>query len=149
VTSSRINWPDLLFGGFLILVAAGTLAATWKLAGGTAANMGPGYMPRVIAIALLGFGGFFSMRGLLSSHVGIERVQLRPLLAISISVGLFAFLVENFGLAAASLATVVIAAIGSRESRFLEIILFGLAMTVAAILLFVKVLALPVPIWPL
>ena len=44
---------------------------------------------------------------------------------------------------------VVIAAIGSRESRFLEIILFGLAMTVAAILLFVKVLALPVPIWPL
>ncbi len=145
----RINWPDLLFGGFLIFVAAGTFAATWKLSGGTAANMGPGYMPRVIALALLGFGGFFAGRGLVSSYVGIERVQLRPLLAVSVSVGLFAFLVENFGLASASFATVVIAAIGSRESRFLEIIVFGLAMTVAAILLFVKVLALPVPIGPL
>lgn len=149
MTTRRINWPDLLFGGFLIFVAAGTFAATWKLSGGTAANMGPGYMPRVIALALLGFGLFFAGRGMVGAYVGIERVQLRPLLAVSVSVGLFAFLVENFGLAAASLATVVIAAIGSRESRFFEVIVFGLAMTVAAILLFVKVLALPVPIWPL
>ncbi|QJP12779.1 tripartite tricarboxylate transporter TctB family protein [Starkeya sp. ORNL1] len=148
MTHRQFDWPDLLFGGFLIVVAAGTFAATWKLAGGTAANMGPGYMPRAIALVLLGFGLFFTGRGIISSHAGIERVHVRPLLAISVAVGLFALLVESLGLAVASLATIVVAAFASHESRFFEIIVFGLCMTAAAILLFVKVLALPVPVWP-
>ncbi|HSI41891.1 MAG TPA: tripartite tricarboxylate transporter TctB family protein [Xanthobacteraceae bacterium] len=148
MTQRRFDWPDLLFGSFLVLVAAGTFAATWKLSGGTAANMGPGYMPRAFALVLLAFGLFFAGRGLVSRHAGIERVQLRPLVAIAVAVGLFAFLVESFGLAVASLATIIVAAVASHESRFFEVIVFGISMSAAAILLFVKVLALPVPVWP-
>ncbi len=148
MTTRRFDWPDLLFGLFLIAVAAGTFAATWRLAGGTAADMGPGYMPRAIALALLAFGLFFSGRGLLRGHAGIPRVQLRPILGVGASVGAFALLIEGAGLAAASLAAILIAACASRESRFLEVILFGLFITAGAVLLFVKALALPVAIWP-
>ena len=148
MTTRRFDWPDLLFGLFLIAVAAGTFAATWRLAGGTAADMGPGYMPRAIALALLAFGLFFAGRGLLRGHAGIPRVQLRPILGVGASVGAFALLIEGAGLAAASLAAILIAACASRESRFLEIILFGLFITAGAVLLFVKALALPVAIWP-
>ncbi|GLK85819.1 tripartite tricarboxylate transporter TctB family protein [Ancylobacter defluvii] len=148
VTGRRFDWPDLLFGLFLIAVAAGTFAATWRLAGGTAADMGPGYMPRAIALALLGFGLFFTGRGLVRSYAGIERVQLRPILGVGASVGVFALLIESAGLAAAAFAAIVIAAVASRESRFFEVILFGLFVTAAAVLLFVKALALPVAIWP-
>ncbi len=48
---------------------------------------GPGYMPRAIALVLLGFGLFFTGRGVISAHAGIERVHVRPLLAISVAVG--------------------------------------------------------------
>ncbi|MDF2999215.1 MAG: hypothetical protein K0R27_4852 [Xanthobacteraceae bacterium] len=148
MTHRRFDWPDLLFGGFLIAVAAITFAATWKLAGGTAANMGPGYMPRAIALVLLGFGLFFAGRGLVRGYAGIPTVQARPILGVGASVAAFALLIENAGLAAASLAAILIAAFASRESRFFEVILFGLFIAAAAVLLFVKALALPVSIWP-
>ncbi|MGU3494169.1 tripartite tricarboxylate transporter TctB family protein [Xanthobacteraceae bacterium A53D] len=148
MTERRINWPDLLFGGFLIAVAAGTFAATWKLAGGTTSNMGPGFMPRALALILLGFGSYFAGRSLLRPFEGISAIHWRPLLGIPVAIGLFAFLLEPFGLALASLVAILAAAAASRETRFFEILLFGLAMTAASVFLFVKALSLPVPIWP-
>lgn len=144
----RIDWPDLLFGLFLIAVAAGAFAATARLAAGTAADMGPGYMPRAIALGLLAFGLFFAGRGLVRPFSGIARVHLRPILGIAASVAVFALLVEDAGLALASFSAIVIAALASRESRLVEVLLFGIAVAAGAVLLFVKALALPVPIWP-
>jgi hypothetical protein len=148
MSARRIDWPDLLFGLFLLLVATGTLVATRKLGIGTAANMGPGYMPRVIAIAVIGFGLFFSGRGLLRSHLGIARAHLRPLLAIVASVALFTLLVEAIGLAAAAVIAVVVAAFATREVRPVEAVIFGILMATVSVLLFVTALSLPVPIWP-
>lgn len=144
----RLDWPDLLFGVFLIAVSAGAFAATSRLSGGSAADMGPGYMPRAIALILLGFGLFFAGRELARGHAGIERVQARPMLGIAVAVGAFALLIEDAGLVAASFSAVLLAAAASRESRLFEVILFGLCVTAGAVLLFVKALALPVPIWP-
>lgn len=147
MTSRRIDWPDVLFGLFLIVAAAGTFAATWKLAGGTAANMGPGYVPRALAFALFAFGAFFAGRGFMRAHVAISRVHLRPILGVSIGVGIFALLIGRAGLAVASFASLIVAAAASRESKFFEVILFGLFITAGSVLLFVKALNLPVPIW--
>lgn len=149
MTHRRFDLPDLLFGVFLMAVAAGTFAATRSLSGGTAANMGPGYMPRAIALVLLGFGLFFAGRGALRGvPQGIARVHLRPILGVGVAVGVFALLIETAGLAAASLAAVLVAALAGRESRLVETTLFGVAITAGAVLLFAKALALPVPIWP-
>lgn len=148
VTRRRFDWPDLAFGAFLVAVAAGTLFATRGLAGGTAADMGPGYMPRALALILLAFGLFFAGRGVVRGPVGIDPVQLRPILGVGTAVGVFALLIESAGLALASFAAVLVAAGASRESRFFEVILFGLAITAAAVMLFIKALALPVSVWP-
>lgn len=146
--SKRIDWPDLLLGLFLLLVATLTLVVTRKLGVGTAANMGPGYMPRVIAIAVILFGAFFTGRGLLRSHLGIARVQLRSLIAIPLAVALFSLLVELAGLAIASLVTIVVAAWATHEFRAKEAAIFGVAIAALSVLLFVHVLSLPLPIWP-
>lgn len=149
----RIDWPDFLFGLFLLLVATGTLVATSKLKVGSAANMGPGYMPRVIAIAVIGFGLFFVIRAVWRSLKGFEglsiaRVQLRPLLGIVIAGAVFALVVETAGLAIASVAAIVIAAFATREVRPLEAVIFGCVMAALSVLLFVTALSLPVPVWP-
>jgi hypothetical protein len=148
MTRSRIDLQDLLFGLFLVAVAAGTLVATRNLTVGHAADMGPGYMPRVVALALMGFGLFFTGRGLWRMRVGIAPVQLRPLLAILASVGVFALTAERLGLAIASVVTVILASLATREGRVVETVAFAILLSVAAVLLFVKLLGLPIPIWP-
>lgn len=148
MTRSRIDLQDLLFGLFLVAVAAGTLVATRNLTVGHAADMGPGYMPRVVALALMGFGLFFTGRGFWRMRVGIAPVQLRPLLAILASVGVFALTAERLGLAIASVVTVILASLATREGRVVETVAFAVLLSGAAVLLFVKLLGLPIPIWP-
>lgn len=148
MTGRRLDLPDLLFGLFLILVAAIALMATRHLSVGTPADMGPGFVPRAVSFALCAFGLFFSVRGLLGRFRGIGPVRLRPLLAISGAVAVFAALAVSSGLAIASLATVVVAGIASAESRPIENLLFGVGISAGAVLLFVKLLALPLPVWP-
>jgi hypothetical protein len=146
--TKRIDWPDLLLGLFLILVASVTLFATRKLSIGIASDMGPGYVPRAVSFGLIGFGLFFLMRGFLSAWQGIAAVQLRPLVCIAVSVAVFALLAERAGLVLAALACIISAAIATKEVRPLEAVLFGCVMAGLSVLLFVKVLALPVPVWP-
>ncbi len=148
MTRRRVDLPDLLLGLFLLLVATIALVATRKLSHGTAADMGPGYMPRAISVVLAGFGLFFAGRGLLRPHVGIATVMLRPLLAIAAAVAAFALLAERAGLAVAALATILLAGLATKESRLWESLGFGIVLAGAAVLLFVQVLKLPIPVWP-
>lgn len=148
MTRSRIDWQDVLFGLFLVAVAAGTLVATRNLTVGSAADMGPGYMPRVVSLGLLAFGLFFCVRGLRRAGLAIERVQMRPLLAVLGAVSVFALTAERLGLAIASVVTVILAGFATREGRLVETVLFALLLSGAAVILFIKVLALPVPVWP-
>lgn len=148
MTRRALDWRDLILGLFLVAVAAGALWLTRTLPVGSAADMGPGYMPRVVSLALLGFGLFFLVRGARHAGVAIEPVQARPLLAILLAVGLFALTAERLGLAVASVLTVLLAGLATREARPLESIGFAILLSGLAALLFVKVLALPVPLWP-
>jgi hypothetical protein len=149
MTARKLDLHDLLFGIFLILVAGGALLATKDLNVGSAAEMGAGYMPRAISLILMGFGVFFTARGIFwGEGRGIERVHLRPLLGIMVAVAVFAFLAESAGLVLAALSTVVIAGFAGPEHRFVEGVLFSLVLTACAVLLFVRVLSLPIPVWP-
>jgi putative tricarboxylic transport membrane protein len=148
MNARRTDWQDLLFGLFLIIVAGIALVATRNLSGGHAADMGPAYMPRAIAIGLLLFGLWFGIRGLTRPFLGIAPVLARPLLAITASVAVFALTASRFGLALSSFAAILIASLATREARPIEAVLFALGLSAAAVLLFVKVLSLPVPIWP-
>jgi len=148
MTRLRLDWQDVLLGVFLVTVAAGALYATRTLTVGHAADMGPGYMPRVVSLALLGFGLFFLGRSIRGVAVTIEAVRLRPLIAVLAAVGVFALTAERLGLAIASVLTVLLAGLATRETRPLESMGFALLLSALAALLFIKVLALPVPLWP-
>jgi hypothetical protein len=149
MTGRKLDLQDILFGGFLILVAGGTLLATRNLQVGTAAEMGPGYMPVAVALILMAFGLWFTAKGLFwGEERGIEPVKLRPLVGILIAVAVFSLLAETAGLVLAAFATVVIAGFAGPEHRFLESVIFSMVMTACAYLLFIRVLSLPIPIFP-
>ncbi|KGM35008.1 tripartite tricarboxylate transporter TctB family protein [Inquilinus limosus] len=145
---TRINWPDLLFGLFLCAVAAVVLVAIRKLGFGSPADMGPGFMPRVLSVGAAGFGLVFALRSLVAGHEGIEAPKLRPILGILAAVAVFALLAAKAGLAIAAFATVVVAGLASRETRLRETVVFAVALAAGAVILFIVLLDLPVPVWP-
>jgi hypothetical protein len=146
--TSRIDLRDALFGVFLIAVAALVFYATRKLTFGTPADMGPGFMPRVLAGLATAFGVYFAIRGFTTAGEPIDPPQARPLACLLAGVAAFALLGLTTGIAVAAFATVVIAGLGSRETKPVEIALFAVAVAAASALLFVKALSLPMPIGP-
>ncbi|GLK79760.1 tripartite tricarboxylate transporter TctB family protein [Methylopila turkensis] len=146
--TTRFDLQDALFGAFLVAVAALTFYATRTLTFGSPADMGPGFMPRVLAGIAMAFGLFFVARGLSRGGEAIERPHLRPFAAVLGAIAVFALLGVKAGLAVAALAAVLVAAAGSDETRPVEAVLFAVALAVASVLLFVTALALPIPAWP-
>lgn len=146
---ARVDLRDALFGAFLIAVAGLVFWATRNLTFGTPADMGPGFMPRALAAMATAFGGFFLVRGLTrAGDEPIERPQIRPLACLLGSIAAFALLGAKGGLVAAAFVTVVLAALGSRDTKPFEIVLFAVGVATASGLLFVKALSLPIPLWP-
>jgi hypothetical protein len=145
---ARVNLPDLAFGLFLVALGAAALATTADLTVGRAGNMGPGYVPRWLAPAIVVFGAGLTVRAMLARAQAFPAVELRPLLLISASLALFAILLPRAGLAVAGLATLVCAGLAADDSRPIENVLFAVAMTAFAVVLFVVTLGMPVAIWP-
>jgi hypothetical protein len=145
---SRANTPDLAFAAFLVALGALAFALASDLTAGTAASMGPGYVPRGLAILVMIYGLVLGVRAALAGRAAFPAVAWRPLLLISAAVALFAVLLPLAGLAVTSLAVVVCAGLASYDVRLRENAVLAVALAVFAVLLFVAVLGLPIPIWP-
>jgi hypothetical protein len=144
----HVNLQELLFGLFLIAVGIGTLVTVRKLTMGSAAEMGPGYVPRAVAVGLLAFGVVFAGRGFATSGGRIPAPAWRSFLIIPVSVAVFALTLNPLGLAFASFASMMAAAAASKETKWRETAVCAAALAAGAVLLFVKLLSLPVPMFP-
>ena len=91
---------------------------------------------------------FLALAAFKRATESIGPVELRPLIGVALAVGVFALTAGRFGLVIGSILTILVAGAASKESRWRELIIFSVAMAISAVLLFVKGLALPVPVWP-
>ncbi|MEP7029940.1 MAG: tripartite tricarboxylate transporter TctB family protein [Pseudolabrys sp.] len=144
----RINIPDLAFAAFLIALGALAFALAGQLSIGTAAAMGPGYVPRGLALLIMVYGAVLGVRAMVSGAVPFPGIELRPLLLISGSVALFAILLPFAGLAITSFAIVLCAGYAAYDSHFRENFIAALILAAFAVVLFVVALSLPIPVWP-
>ena len=142
------NAPDIAFGAFLILLAVVALWETRALSIGTAADMGPGYVPRALAWILMGFGLAFAASGLRGKHRSVPRFDLRSFLMVLLSLAVFALLLPKGGLALATFATLACSTFAVSDFRWRESLLFAVVLTAFTVLLFVNGLGLPLAVWP-
>ena len=145
---TRANVPDLAFAAFLVALGALAFALAGELSVGTAAAMGPGYVPRGLALIIMVYGLVLGVRAALAGRVAFPEIAWRPLLLISASVALFAVLLPAAGLALTSLAVVICAGLAAYDVRLRENVGLAVALAIFAVLLFVTVLGLPIPVWP-
>ncbi|SDI61662.1 tripartite tricarboxylate transporter TctB family protein [Propionivibrio dicarboxylicus] len=147
-TKQRPALEELLFGLFLAALAGGVFYATRRLSVGTAGDMGPGYVPQAISWGMLLFGLFFVGRSFVIPGERILPPCWRALILIPLAAAVFSLLVMKAGLAIASFLCMLVASAASSETRPLEILVFSLFISAGSVLLFVRALSLPVPIFP-
>ena len=144
----RINTPDLAFAVFLIAIGALALALASPLAVGTAAAMGPGYVPRGLAILIMVYGAVLGARALFSGRAPMPAIEWRPLFLIFSAVALFAVLLPFAGLALTSFVLVICAGFAAYDVRFRENAIAAVVLAAFAVVLFVMALGLPIQVWP-
>lgn len=144
----RLNVPDLLFATFLVALGAFAYAAAGELRVGTAAVMGPGYVPKGLALIIMIYGAALGVRAAFAGVQAMPAMAWRPLLMLSAAVVVFAVVLPLGGLALTSFLVVVCAGVASYDVRLRENALLGAALAAFAVVLFVAVLGLPIPVWP-
>ena len=137
-------WAGILyiaFGATAIIIALNYPA-------GTAGRMGPGYFPRGLGAILIALGLILSLRALRTKGAPIAFPTFKPLLIIIGSVIVFGIAAPPLGLVVATLLLVIVSSAASDEFRWKEALASGALMGIAAVIVFVYALGVPLPVWP-
>jgi hypothetical protein len=110
--------------------------------------MGPGYVPRGLAILIMVYGAVLGVRALFSGRQALPSIELRPLFLIFGAVAVFAVLLPIAGLALTSFALVLCAGTAAYDVRFRENAIAAVILAAFAVVLFVMALGLPIDVWP-
>ncbi|RZI71342.1 MAG: tripartite tricarboxylate transporter TctB family protein [Variovorax sp.] len=117
---------------------------------GTAGRMGPAYFPTILGgmLALVGLGGiiraFIGSRS--EAHDAIGTFHIKDIVIILGAVILFGVLMRGAGLPVAAFVLVLLSSFASKQFELKSALLLAVGLAVFAVLLFVKLLGLPMPI---
>jgi hypothetical protein len=137
---------ELAAGISLIAVTVMALGASADLETGQLAAIGPGMLPRSVAV-LLGIAGLGLVAvAFLRDGEAMERWSLRGPLLVTLGVVGFALTIRTIGLALAGPVVVLVGGAASSEARLKELAVFAVLATLFSIGLFRYVLGLPIPI---
>ncbi|TMI38520.1 MAG: tripartite tricarboxylate transporter TctB family protein [Betaproteobacteria bacterium] len=145
IKSPKDFWSGLMFLGFGLFFV---IWAAIHYQMGTAVRMGPAYFPILL-------GGLLSVLGLailLESFVvegpPVPAFAFRPLILISVGCVLYGYLMKPLGLFVATLALVVVSALGGHEFKWKEVFILYAILMLFSWLVFVRGLTLPFPLCP-
>ena len=119
---NRFLSKDFLSG--LMFIGFGLLALYFgqKLALGTPVRMGPGWVPRMLALVMMGLGGLICVIALVAGSDPVEKPKRKPITLVTIGIICFALLFERAGLLPALVVLIFISSLGGEEFKLKEVI---------------------------
>ncbi len=144
-----IKGPQDFIGG-LVLVAV-SIFALWAcsdLQGMHGFSFGAGTAPRMFAFHLRGRSVVFYIIGVVQEGPALQTYAWRGPLFVMLAIVFFALAIRPLGLVVSGLASFLISALGTHETRWVETIIVGICLTVGCAILFHYVLGLPMPLFP-
>lgn len=136
-------WTGIIF--LIIGLAAILIGRDYAM--GTAGKMGPAYFPTILGGLLALIGLVAAVRSFFREGEPIEKFAIKETILILSGVLLFGFLIRGAGLVAAIFAVVLFSAFASAKFKVLHGIALAAGMTVFAVVVFVKLLGLPIAIF--
>lgn len=146
MNSSILSKKDFWAGLMLIAIGAAAILIARDYPFGTALRMGPGYFPVVLGALLIVFGLGILASGLRRGETIARTWSPRALVLLPLSLLLFGLLMQYAGFVPALLVLIIGSAAAGSEFRFMEVLLFALALTALAVAVFVWALGLPYPL---
>ena len=144
-----VRGPQDFVGGIVLMaVALFALWASSDLQGMHGFSFGAGTAPRMFATLLLGLGAAVMVVGIVTEGPDVAHYAWRGPLFVMAGIVFFAVAIRPLGLIVSGLATFLISALGSDETRWVEAIIVGVCLTIGCAFLFPYVLGLPMPLFP-
>jgi putative tricarboxylic transport membrane protein len=145
---AKLLRQDFLGGCAIIAVAGFAFWLARDLPGAGSGAMGPGTLPKGLALLLGLLGLALAIGSLLEKGLPLERWSVRGPLLILGALVVFGLAVRPLGLLVAGPLAIVVGAFASSEVRWGETLVFGALMTAFCIGLFKFALGLPIPLAP-
>lgn len=146
--ATRIRNPkDFWTGAIFMAFGAAAVVLARDYPFGTSFKMGPGYFPTVLGALLALVGLATSLRGLIRPGPAVGAFAYREILLILAATIVFGLLLRGAGLIVSVFLLVVIGAYASRFFRWGIAIALGAGMSAFCVLVFVKALGLPLPMF--
>lgn len=153
------NHRDFHSGLLFVAVGAAFAIGASGYDVGTAAQMGPGYFPRMLGIITAILGAVVMLKSMVVDIEGsgrVGRLAWRPLLLVIAANLVFGVMIGGLpsiglpplGLVLAVVTLTFIASLGGEEFRFGEVAVLATALAVASTVGCVVILRLQLPIWP-
>lgn len=149
-----------LCGGVLFVIVGLVVLIQGRTYGiGSLTDIGAGFFPVILGVALVVLGALIASSGLWSdpaatksADVSLPKADLAPLewrgiVAVVAGVGAFIAIGALFGLAPAAFCCVFISALGDRSTTITNAALLAVAMTAFAVCFFCYVLSIQFPIF--
>lgn len=137
-------WAGLMFVGiglFFLFVAR-----SYNM--GDATHMGPAYFPTVLGSLMAVLGGIVFFRSLAVKGGKIPAMSFRPLFFTTVSLLGFGYLLKPTGIVLAMAVLIAASGLAGYDSKLKELILLCIVLVILSVLVFVKGLGLPFPVWP-
>ena len=144
IRAPRDFWAGLMFIAFGVGFAL--VAQNYQM--GTSVRMGPAYFPTLLGWLLAVLGLAILVLSLVSDGPRVAKFYFRPLILIVLATVLFGVLLKPLGLVLAIAVLVGLGAFGGFEFKSKEVAILYVVLAIFSVLVFVKGLGLPIPVWP-
>jgi len=145
----RLRAPQDYFGGAVLMaIALFALWASSDLQGMHGFSFGAGTAPRMFGVLLLALGAAVAVTGVFIDGPELATYHWRGPLFVMLAIVAFAVSIRPLGLVVSGLASFLISALGTHETRWVETVIVGVCLTIGCALLFPYVLGLPMPLFP-
>ncbi len=136
-------WTGIIFLSFGL--AALYIGQDYEM--GSAGRMGPAYFPTILGALLAVIGLIAVIRSCMRPGEAVGKFYIREIVLILSAVVLFGFLVRGAGLVPAVLVLVLLSAYASPKFTWGPSLLIAVGLAVFSVVVFVKLLGLPMPIF--
>lgn len=144
IKSPKDFWAGLMFIAFGLFFLV--VARNYQM--GSAVRMGPAYFPTVLGGIMAVLGGIVFFQSLVLEGAKMPKFSFKPIFFISLSLILFGYLLKPLGFILSLVILTFVSAFGGHEYKTKEVAILTVVLIIFSVLVFVKGLTLPFPLWP-
>jgi hypothetical protein len=138
---------DIIAGAIFIVFGGAFATGSLAYEIGTPLRMGPGYLPLILGLVLVGLGILIVVKGFIAgSGEPIGAADLRVIVLITAALLFFGITVRGLGLVGALFGSSLVAALARSQTPVRETLLIAVGITALSVVVFIFALQLRLPL---